>query len=56
MLTPSVSLLVYIPLYLWMRGNLVIDENAWWKFYFKLSTDASPESRARRLQSLTMLA
>ena len=52
----ALSLLVYIPLYLWMRGNLVINEDAWWKSYFRLSTDINPENQALRRKSLVMLA
>lgn len=54
--TLAVSLLIYIPLYLWMRGNLVIDEDAWWKSSLKLSTDKNPENQALRRKSLVMLA
>jgi hypothetical protein len=51
-----ISLFIYVPLYLWMRGNLVIDEAAWWRFHFTATRDASPESRAMRRKSLVMLA
>jgi len=51
-----ISFLLYIPLYLWMRGNLIIDESAWWRFHFKFSMDKNPENCARRRKSLAMLA
>jgi len=52
----ALSLLIYIPLYLWMRGNLVIGEGAWWSCRFESSADTDAETRARRRQSLVMLA
>jgi len=54
--TLGVSILVYVPLYLWMRGNLIIDEDVWWRVRFDFGTDVDQEIRARRRQSLVMLA
>jgi len=48
------SILVYVPLYLWMRGNLCIpNEAAWWKFRF--TRDLNPEFEARRRKAQVML-
>jgi len=51
------SVLIYIPLYLWMRGNLVIDEAAGWNCHFKQAiNDDSSSIRFRQRQSVVMLA
>jgi hypothetical protein len=48
------TILVYVPLYLWMRGNLSIpDEAAWWKLHF--TRDLNPEFQARRRKAQVML-
>jgi hypothetical protein len=52
----ALSFLIYIPLYLWMRGNLILNEAVWWKLSFNFSRVLNPETRARRRQSLVMLA
>jgi len=52
----GISSLIYISLYLWMRGNLAMDETAWWRFHFKFSPDKDPETLAMRRKSLVMLA
>jgi len=50
------SLITYIPLYLWMRGNLVLNEQTWWKCSFVLVQESDPAIRNRRRSSLMMLA
>ena len=55
----ALSILTYIPLYLWMRGNLILppaDEAAWWRFRFTVLRDLNPQAHARRRQALVMLA
>jgi len=53
-LTLFLSILIYIPLYLWMRGNIIIDQAAWWKF--NISRHVDPAAWARRRQAMVMLA
>jgi len=47
---------IYISLYLWMRGNLVDDENTWWRIRFKFQGAENAEALARNRKSLVMLA
>jgi len=55
--TLAVSLAIYIPLYLWSRGNLLFDEHTWWKFSLqRVDSNADPELRVIRRRSLVMLA
>jgi hypothetical protein len=56
-ITLAISFVTYIPLYLWIRGNLLFDENTWWKFTLqKVKLNANPELKMNRRQSLVMLA
>jgi hypothetical protein len=55
-ITLGFSFLVYIPLYLWIRGNIVIHDPQWWKFHFQHSNKLDPTLPARRRQSLVMAA
>ena len=50
------SLITYIPLYLWMRGNLVLGEEKWWRCSFRRVKEADPTVRNMRRRSLVMLA
>jgi len=50
------SLVTYIPLYLWMRGNLALGEQTWWKCTFRRVKEADPAVRNIRRRSLVMLA
>jgi len=54
----ALSILLYVPLYLWMRGNLLMPptDEAWWRFRFTILRDLNPQARARRRQALVMLA
>ncbi|KAK0213163.1 hypothetical protein DFS33DRAFT_101077 [Desarmillaria ectypa] len=57
-LTLGVSFLVYIPLFLWSRGNIAFDDMSWWKFTFhsRLDEPESLEDKARRRNSLNLIA
>jgi len=56
-ITLGVSLVIYIPLYLWSRGNLLFDEHTWWKFTLqRTDLNADPELKVIRRRSLVMLA
>ncbi|KAJ3517235.1 hypothetical protein NLJ89_g633 [Agrocybe chaxingu] len=55
-ITLAFSILVYIPLYFWVRGNIVIHDPAWWRFHFQHADKSDPELRRRRRQSLVMAA
>ncbi|KDR83140.1 hypothetical protein GALMADRAFT_238972, partial [Galerina marginata CBS 339.88] len=51
------SIVIYVPLYLWSRGNIIIDNHSWWKFTFrKASLNADPGQRGIRRRPLIMLA
>ena len=52
------SLLLYALLYLWMRGNITIDERKWWKFKFtfRRTNKSDPAFRTLRRRSSIMLA
>ena len=49
------SCLIYIPLYLWMRGYIISDPSSLWKWRLKSSKDSDPCRQARRRLSLIML-
>jgi len=56
-ITLAVSLVIYIPLYLWSRGNLLFDEHSWWKLSLKrVESNADPELKVIRRRSFVMLA
>ncbi|KDR75047.1 hypothetical protein GALMADRAFT_69340 [Galerina marginata CBS 339.88] len=56
-ITLAFSIVIYVPLYLWSRGNIIIDNHSWWKFTFqKASLNADPGQRGVRRRSLIMLA
>lgn len=42
-LTLGVSVAVYVPMFLWTRGNLVVDKNRWWKVAVRLHPRAPGE-------------
>lgn len=47
-----VSLVTYVPLALWRRGNLVIDAEKWWKMSFRWRRTSLPgESKETRSRS-----
>jgi len=50
------SILIYIPLYLWLRGNLVFDEAKWWKLHFRRTPKFDANLHGIRKRSLMMLA
>jgi len=55
-LTLGFSLFVYVPLYFWMRGNIVFDETSWWKLHFQHADRSDRNVRARRRQAFIMAA
>jgi len=56
-LTLAVSVVIYIPLYLWSRGNLLFDEHTWWKFTLRrVDSNADSELKVIRRRSMVMLA
>jgi len=56
-ITLGFSLVIYIPLSLWERGNLLFDESTWWKVTFqKVDLTADPKLKVNRRRSLAMLA
>jgi len=56
-ITLAVSFVTYIPLYLWVHGNLLFDEHTWWKFTLqRVDLNADPERKVIRRRSLVMLA
>lgn len=56
-ITLAFSFIIYIPLYLWARGNIDFNERTWWKFTFRhVDSNANPELKEDRQQSLVMLA
>ena len=54
-ITLALSFVIYIPLYLWSRGNIQLDEHTWWKFTFQ-HADLDLELKVVRRRSLMMLA
>ncbi|KDR75049.1 hypothetical protein GALMADRAFT_248909 [Galerina marginata CBS 339.88] len=61
-ITLTLSIVTYVALYLWSRGNIIIDNHidnhSWWKFKFtfrKASLNADPGQRGIRHQSWVML-
>ncbi|KAJ7188935.1 hypothetical protein C8R46DRAFT_877398 [Mycena filopes] len=58
-ITLAVSILVYITLFLWARGNIQISDTAWWRFsVHRRSSSAKMDAaeRARRRRSYAMIA
>ena len=58
-LTLFVSILAYIPLYFWARGNVTVSTKHWWSFEFHSNegndvVQIDPDGRKRR--SLGMIA
>ncbi|PPQ83623.1 hypothetical protein CVT25_006308 [Psilocybe cyanescens] len=50
------SIVVYVPLYLWSRGNIVFDDDFWWKLHWQCAdVNADPSLRGIRRRSLIML-
>jgi len=50
------SIAIYILLYLWMRGNIALGEQTWWRCSFRRMKEADPTTRNIRRRSLVMLA
>jgi len=50
------SILLYIPLGLWARGNIQLDEDVWWDFHFQQATNLDPNVRTFRGKTLIMLS
>jgi hypothetical protein len=50
------SVFIYLPLYLLMRGNIVVDEQKWWKFHFQRANKGDQQISHMRRQSFIMLA
>ncbi|KAJ7188924.1 hypothetical protein C8R46DRAFT_878372 [Mycena filopes] len=58
-ITLAVSILVYITLFLWARGNLTISDTVWWRFSVHRrdpSAEVGAAERARRRRSYAMIA
>ncbi|KAF8160646.1 hypothetical protein B0H34DRAFT_838433 [Crassisporium funariophilum] len=55
-ITLAFSIVMYTPLYLWSRGNILIDERAWWKFTLQHADKSDPALKGIRRRSLVMLA
>lgn len=49
------SLLAYIPLFFWSRGNITVSEETWWKFSIHRTANVE-DPGGRRMTSLTMIA
>jgi len=55
-LTLAASLVIYIPLYLWSRGNLLFDEHTWWRITLqRVGLNADPELKVIQRRSMVML-
>ncbi|KAI4521532.1 hypothetical protein GGG16DRAFT_86885 [Schizophyllum commune] len=56
-ITLCASFLLYIPLYLWSRGNITIDDTRWWRFSIhSVKNDPQADPTGRRKQALIMIA
>ena len=56
-ITLVVSFAIYLPLYLWSRGNIKIDDDIWWKFRLqRVDPLADPALKGGRYRALIMLA
>jgi len=53
--TLLVSIITYIPLYFWSRGNVTSDDVSWWKFTIQREADPSEDFKGIRRRSLIML-
>jgi len=51
-ITLGCSIIVYIPLFLWSRGNLTMDENSWWRFSIHKSRLTNPSETRRQSYAL----
>ncbi|KAF5320691.1 hypothetical protein D9619_001330 [Psilocybe cf. subviscida] len=56
-ITLIVSTVIYVPLYFWSRGNIQIDDRAWWKFSFQRAGNSAvdPALKGVRRRALIML-
>jgi hypothetical protein len=54
--TLVISLIAYTLLFLWMRGNIVVDNDKWWKVTFQSADRLDPAVMATRRHSLMMAA
>jgi hypothetical protein len=54
--TLFVSLLAYIPLFFWSRGNITVSDKSWWKFSIHRTTDSFEDQDGHRSYALTMIA
>jgi len=56
-ITLAFSIVIYVPLWLWSRGNISINEHSWWKFTLqRADSNADPALKGNRRRSLMMLA
>ncbi|KAJ7045895.1 hypothetical protein C8F04DRAFT_1227946 [Mycena alexandri] len=56
-ITLAVSVITYLTLFLWARGNITISDTAWWRFsVHRSSANADPADRRRRQTSYAMIA
>ncbi|KAH9484981.1 hypothetical protein JR316_0001885 [Psilocybe cubensis] len=50
------SIVVYVPLYLWSRGNITFDDHSWWKLHWhRADENTDPALTGIRRRSLIML-
>jgi hypothetical protein len=50
-----VSILLYVPLYLWSEGRLSVDEMKWYKFHMRSPEEDTKSGYAQRLNTRRML-
>ncbi|KAJ7282868.1 hypothetical protein C8J57DRAFT_53677 [Mycena rebaudengoi] len=55
-ITLFVSILAYIPLFFWARGNITVSETSWWRFSVHPALATDELDRRRRRNSYTMIA
>jgi hypothetical protein len=49
------SYLFYIPIFFWMRGNIIIPDDSCWKFSFRHETSAEdPDGRKQHAQAMIL--
>ncbi|TRM70280.1 hypothetical protein BD626DRAFT_423053 [Schizophyllum amplum] len=56
-ITLCASILLYIPLYFWSRGNITIDDKCWWRFSFhRIHNNPHADPTGGRRQALIMIS
>ncbi|TDL19193.1 hypothetical protein BD410DRAFT_805970 [Rickenella mellea] len=49
--TLGVSIAVYVPIFLWNRGNLSVDNESWWKVTFYWRPSSMPKDRGKSVRN-----